>query len=381
LSGEWPVSIEGEPYTIETRYSLSGEPIQKAASYLSEYYQSLGLDVSLEEFVYNSETLSNVVAEKRGSFLPERVYLITSHYDDLPTTPPAPGADDNASGTVGVMVAAEILSQYNFGCTLRFVNFAAEEQGLVGSNDYAKKAYCDGEDVRGVINLDMIGWNRVGSPPEMDLHAHGSVPGSTAIANLYQEVIAAYGLNLEPTLAVPAISASDHGSFWKYSFPAILAIEDLSDFNPNYHTDEDILENLADLDYYTEMVKASLGTFAHLGCLIEEPTALVTGTVVDSVTELPIVGAHLTLINQEADWGYSLSFETDEFGFFQFETISGWHSLYADGVGYPHTLIDEIHLEPGEIATLSAELEPIEETTLYFPLAERIPTPVPTDCP
>ncbi len=51
LSGEWPVTINGEAYTILTRYALSGEPIQKATQYLYQYYQDLGLDVSLHNFI------------------------------------------------------------------------------------------------------------------------------------------------------------------------------------------------------------------------------------------------------------------------------------------------------------------------------------------
>ena len=159
LSGAWPVMIGGGLYTITTRHSLSGEPIQKAAQYLFEYYQNLGLAVSLQDFTYSNSTLSNVVAEKKGSVFPERVFLITSHYDDMPALGLAPGADDNASGTVGVMLAANILSQFDFGCTLRFVNFAAEEQGLYGSSAYTHHAHCERQDQRGVLNLDMIAWN------------------------------------------------------------------------------------------------------------------------------------------------------------------------------------------------------------------------------
>jgi hypothetical protein len=382
LSGEWPVSIGGEPYTIQTRYSLSGESIQKAADYLLESYLALGLEAALQEFTYKDQTLNNVVAEKKGSLLPNAVYLLTSHYDDLPIEPPAPGADDNASGTVGVLVAAEVLSQYDFGCTLRFVNFAAEEQGLVGSEKYAHDAYCGGEDIRGVINLDMIGWNSAGSPPEMELHAHGSVTGSTDIAGLYQEVVSAYGLDLEPTLAIPVTSASDHASFWKYGYPAILAIEDFGgDFNPNYHTKEDKLQNLPDLDYYTEMVKASLATFAHMGCLIEGKTGELTGTVIDAATQTPIHGARLTLINEDSAWDYTLLAETDVNGQYRFEAASGWHTLFADAKDYLYSAIGEIYINQGETVVQDAELAPVEETMQYFPLVEGSSTPTPATCP
>jgi len=381
LSGVKPATIGGDPYTIQTRYSLSGEAIQKAASYLFEYYQSLGLDTTYHEFNYGAYNLSNVIAEKKGLFLPERVYLLTAHYDDLPASPPAPGMDDNASGTVGVMVAADILSQVEFGCTLRFANFAAEEQGLVGSEAYASQAACAGEDIRGVINLDMIAWNSEGSSPQMELHAHGSVLGSTAIAALFEEVVAGYGLNLEVEMGIPAISASDHASFWKYGFPAVLAIEDLSDFNPNYHSSQDALENLQDLGYFTEVVKAGLAAFAHMGCLVEGKTGLLTGTVIDAVSQLPIPGVTLTLESLEPAWGYTVAAETNNSGKYQFEAVAGWHALSADGAGYPYTLIGEVYITEGSEVVLDTQLEPIEETQIVFPIALNGQAPVSPACP
>ncbi|MGD8794296.1 MAG: hypothetical protein PVF47_17230, partial [Anaerolineae bacterium] len=47
-------------------------------------------------------------------------------------------------------------------------------------------------------------------------------------------------------------------------YVAIMGIEDLLDFNPYYHTVNDRL-NFLDLAYFTEFVKAGVGTFAHMG--------------------------------------------------------------------------------------------------------------------
>ena len=79
LSGEWPVTIDDQTYTLDTRYTFSGEPIQKAAAYLYEYYQGLGLGVTYQDFTFGRASLSNVVAEKPGSVFAEGSFLITSH--------------------------------------------------------------------------------------------------------------------------------------------------------------------------------------------------------------------------------------------------------------------------------------------------------------
>ena len=83
LSGEWPVMIAAQPYTITTRHALSGEPIQKATQYLYQYYQDLGLDTTYQNFSFAGEQLSNVIAQKRGTVFPERIFMITSHFYDF----------------------------------------------------------------------------------------------------------------------------------------------------------------------------------------------------------------------------------------------------------------------------------------------------------
>jgi hypothetical protein len=378
LSGEWPVSINEQPYTLITRHALSGEPNQKAAEYLYQYYQALGLDTAYQNFTYQEQLLSNVVAQKTGTVFPERVFMITSHFDDVPVTPPAPGADDDASGTVAVMLAASILNQYEFGCTLRFVNFNAEEYGMIGSQDYAQQAYCAGEDIRGVLNLDMIAWNTLDSAAEMDLHALSSIPGSSEMADVFQEVVSVYGLQISSTAADPIITRSDHFSFWRLDYPAILVTEDLDDFNPNYHSADDRLDNIQDFDYYAEIIRASLGTLAHMGCLVEDGWGSVNGIVTDQTTHLPVPGAAVSLTNPE--WGYTFNTRTDQNGAYQFSALQGWHNLTADDFGY-RVNRSEIYVTQIQSLTVNLELVPINETAMYLPLAGNgLPIPQP-NCP
>ncbi|MES0360345.1 MAG: M28 family peptidase [Anaerolineales bacterium] len=376
LSGEWPVAINGEAYTIPTRYALSGEPIQKTTQYLFQYYQDLGLDVSLNQFNYGGQVLSNVIAEKRGTVFPERIFMITSHFDAVNGTP---GMDDNGSGTVAVMMAASILNQYEFGCTLRFANFNAEEFGMVGSEHYAHQSYCAGEDLRGVINLDMIAWNTPDSPTEFDLHALPSVPGSMEIAEVFQDIVQTYGLNLIPTMGNPFISASDHASFLRFGFPAILASEDGNDFNPYYHKVGDNLDNLPDFEYYTEAVKASLGTLAHIGCLVEDGWGTIEGVVTENNSMTPIPNTSISLNNP--DWDYTFGTYTDEEGYYQLSVLEGWHNLTADGIGYTAANYAGLYITNGQSLNINIELEPTNEKTIYLPLSISSPHDPLPGCP
>lgn len=271
LSGKWPVPIGGAPYTIITRHTYSGTPIQKATQYVGEHLAARGLTV--EYHTWDASRPPNVIGELPGLIHPDDIYIICAHLDDMPASPPAPGADDNASGSVAVLIAADILTQYQWGCTLRFAFWTGEEQGLLGSRAYAARCYSRGENILGVINLDMIAWNTPASSPDIDLHAKSSLPATLTLAQLFADVVDAYDLNLVPEIIANGTGASDQASFWDYGYTAILGIEDYypsyhNDFNPRYHTAGDQLQYL-DMAYYTDFVKAALATFVHLsGCLI-----------------------------------------------------------------------------------------------------------------
>jgi hypothetical protein len=264
LSGEMPVIVAGQPYTIETRYTYSGRPIQAATKYVGQHLEDLGL--SVEYHVWDGVTYPNVIGQLKGETYPEEIMMITAHLDSTSrkSMTDAPGADDNASGSTAVLIAADILSQYKWDCTLRFAFWTGEEQGLLGSMAYAERAFEENERIRGVLNLDMIAWNTAGSEPDIDLYSIPSIPGSVPLALTFSYVVSQHDLNLTPELMLYSTRSSDQSSFWERGFPAMLAIEDRGDFNPYYHSTGDRLSNM-DINYFTEFVRAAVGTFSLMG--------------------------------------------------------------------------------------------------------------------
>ncbi|MGC2399189.1 MAG: M28 family metallopeptidase [Acidobacteriaceae bacterium] len=108
--------------------------------------------------------MRNVYALLRGSdpVAAKRMYLVTGHYDSretdtMNTHNPAPGANDDASGTAVSLETARILSRFKFPATLVFVCVAGEEQGLNGSRHLAKLAKERGWQLEGVLNNDIVG--------------------------------------------------------------------------------------------------------------------------------------------------------------------------------------------------------------------------------
>ena len=361
LSGEVSVLIGGTPYTITTRNTRSGTPILKATQFAYEFMQAQGLAVSYHAWSACGTSGRNVIGTLPGLSKPNEIVLITAHIDDMPSTGIAPGADDNASGSVGVMLAAEILGDYRFERTLRFVFFTGEEQGLCGSDVYAAERYAAGDNIVAVYNMDMIAWDAVGEPT-LRLHTRSSGAGYTAdvaIAGVFTQTVQAYGLSgsLTPIIDADNESASDHSSFWDRGYPAILAIEDDdADFNDYYHTSNDRLANL-NLPYFTAFVKASVGTAAHLAGPLN--AGVVQGVVTSA--GLPVAGAHLTATLDLTRGGQALSAANGAYTLFLSE---GSYALTVAAYGYLSQTVHPVVAVAGVTTTQNFSLTPAMTRTV-----------------
>jgi photosystem II stability/assembly factor-like uncharacterized protein len=207
----------------------------------------------------------NVVATMPGTSSPDEIYIICGHYDSVSEDylNYAPGADDNGTGTIATLEAARVLSDYRFEATLKFVCFAAEEQGLLGSRAYADRAYERGDSIVAAVNFDMIGY--ADAIPE-DLEIIYDTP-STWLADRMEAVAAMY----VPDLAVrtfydPYTSSSDHLSFWQYGYVSVLGAEDRQLSNPHFHSTTDRVSTL-DFNFYTNVVKSGTAVLAEMARL------------------------------------------------------------------------------------------------------------------
>ncbi|NLI47911.1 MAG: M20/M25/M40 family metallo-hydrolase [Acidobacteria bacterium] len=235
---------------------------QQAGDYLYAFFQELGLPVEFEEFQFNtwsgSKTSRNVVATLPGE-TDSTVVIIGAHYDAMPQSTTAPGADDNASGTAAVMEAARILSRYHFGHTVRFIAFSAEEYGLWGSRKYVQSAVGRGESIVGMINLDMIAFADA-VPEDLDLITNFA---SRPLAEQFAANAAAYAALDCLILEFESWGYSDHASFWDFGYPALCGIEDEDPSSPHYHTSHDTIDTL-NFEFMTPVVRASVATLAEL---------------------------------------------------------------------------------------------------------------------
>src|ERR1700686_5471908 len=116
--------------------------------------------------------IANIYAVLRGTDAQQanRIVLVTGHYDSrnsdtLNGTDPAPGANEDGSGTAGSLECARVLSRavlnkVKFPATIIFLTVAGEEQGLNGSKHFAQMAKQQGWKLEAVLNNDIVGGDR-----------------------------------------------------------------------------------------------------------------------------------------------------------------------------------------------------------------------------
>ena len=236
---------------------LSGtEECDQAAHYLYDTFKNMGLEVRYHNYTDDTVSGSNIEATLYGTNS-TNIFIICAHYD---TVSAGPGADDDGSGVAVVLAAAEIMRNYGFAHTVRFVAFSGEEQGLVGSRHYAEDAYNNNDAIVAVLNADMIGF----APSDSD-GRKGKIYENTAsewivdytknINQLYTEYI---GIEL---FAQGEAYGSDHYYFWEYGYDAIFYHE--YNFNDYYHSANDTIANM-NITYATRFSRLILATLAEM---------------------------------------------------------------------------------------------------------------------
>lgn len=165
--------------------------------------------------IISAVPISNVVARLEGSDDPERVYVISGHYDSMPTNamdpePDAPGANDDASGVAVVMELARVMATRRPRATILFAAVAGEEQGLFGSAFMARELKAEGTNVEAMLNNDIVGSPKgpkgEHSPHVIRLFAQG-IPTTSSAAQI-QRILKSNGENDSPTRQLARFVAS-----------------------------------------------------------------------------------------------------------------------------------------------------------------------------
>ena len=190
----------------------------------------------------------NVLATLPGSdpALSGEVVVVGAHYDHLGyggegsgTLAPDvravhPGADDNASGTAGMLEIARRMVAARPARTLIFAAFAGEEEGLLGSSHFVQHPPLPKEQIVAMVNLDMVGRPKPG--PALTIGGYGT---ATQWQGLVEKLNANHHFKLSTNKG--GFGASDHSSFYAADIPVLFLF---TGAHEDYHKPSDTADTL-----------------------------------------------------------------------------------------------------------------------------------------
>jgi len=237
VAEEWLKAAGQSLLETQDKINNSGKP----DSFALPENQSASVKVSI---VTTRATVNNVLAYLPGKT--DEYVIIGAHYDHLgrgniDSLAPSqigqihPGADDNASGTAGVLELARLLAPQNRQLRrgILFASFAGEELGLLGSAEWVKEPTRPLEKAVAMLNMDMIGRIR-----DNKVYVGGVGTGSTLKATV-EQAQASSGFKIE--YSPGGYSSSDHTSFVAKKIPVLFFFSGL---HSDYHKPSDTWEKI-----------------------------------------------------------------------------------------------------------------------------------------
>ena len=214
---------------------------------------TLSLVANLEKREFMTDNVGAVL-RGRGKLADEYI-VICAHYDHVgygyfgsrgnERGKIHPGADDNASGTSGLLlVARKLAAEYarlpedEEARSVLFIGFSAEESGLIGSRHYTRNMIVPKEKHYLMINMDMIGRLRPDSEGRGKLEV-GGVNTAEGLKRWLKPYWESSGMNIkESNVGAPN---SDHFSFYNAKIPALFFFTGL---HAEYHSPADVVDTI-----------------------------------------------------------------------------------------------------------------------------------------
>jgi hypothetical protein len=188
-----------------TRHTLSGpKGADAAAEWLYRQFKAIsdetGGRLRVEKDIWTQPAgnrmpapaqLTNVIATLPGTENPERILVVSGHYDSRVTNvmdaaSPAPGANDDASGVAVVVELARLMAKRSYPCTVVFAAVTGEEQGLLGATHIAERIEAEKKNVVAMFTNDIVGNSRGENGRKDDRHLRvfsaGYDPTDTPVA-------------------------------------------------------------------------------------------------------------------------------------------------------------------------------------------------------
>lgn len=258
-----------------SRSGLFPERLHAAAEFIEREFQALGYAVESQRYISEGSTVRNLIAELPGKDQSKPIIVLGAHYDTVPGTP---GADDNASGVAGLLELARLLKDSSRSRTIKFVAFTHEEPpyfytSQMGSRQYAKALKRQKQKILVMFSLEMIGYagehlnqmypfvllrQLMGYPKNGSfIGLVGNVRTMRLVKLVRTTMRESCSVGVESLSApgfLPPLFLSDHSSFWRRGYPAIMVTDTAFLRNPHYHLPSDT-EGTINYSFLAEVVR------------------------------------------------------------------------------------------------------------------------------
>ena len=240
------------------RNHLDTALLNQTAEYIFSIFSQYADTTYYQSFELNDKIYKNVVC-RLGSENNKPIVVVGAHYDVAGATE---GADDNASGVVGLLELVRMLSEEKLRYPIEIVAYTLEEQWpMRGSLTHAKSLRESNIPVYGMVAFEMIGYfdDRANSqryPNKALRYIYGNKGDYILLANKigtkkfskkFSSGFKKYGTIKTKSIEAPikwGVNRSDHQNYWKFGYDALMITNTANFRNPNYHKSSDKMETL-----------------------------------------------------------------------------------------------------------------------------------------
>jgi hypothetical protein len=238
------------------------DQLNKTAEYIKSVFSQYSDSICIQEYLVNGEIYRNVICSF-GTENKKRI-IVGAHYDVCGNQE---GADDNASGVVGLLEHSRLLKGKKLKQRIDLIAYTLEEPPYfrteyMGSYIHAKSLIDNKTDVYGMISLEMIGYFNDDSKSQS--YPLGILSLFYGNKGNYITLVKKFGagkftrkfirefkntksINTKKFAAPPVLQGidfSDHLNYWKFGFSALMVTDTSFYRNKNYHESTDMMENL-----------------------------------------------------------------------------------------------------------------------------------------
>jgi hypothetical protein len=237
--------------------------LNKTAKYIFSVFQQYADTTYYQEYQVENNVYKNVIC-RLGNNNDKPLIVVGAHYD---VCGDQEGADDNASGVVGLLELVRLLSKEKLNYPIEIVAYSLEEPPFfqteyMGSYIHAKSLYDAKISVYGMVCLEMIGYfdDKYGSqsyPVKAMKLAYGKTgnfimlirkTGAKTFVKNFTDDFKNIAIIKTEKLKAPSkmfnIELSDHLNYWKFGYDALMVTNTAFYRNPNYHQETDTMETL-----------------------------------------------------------------------------------------------------------------------------------------